>query len=307
MKTVPPTEPPQADGRADADDRRTFLNEILDPLCEAIEAGVLVVDRDDRIAVCSLAMSMMFGKTPEDLVGMATRDFGALVLPLMDDPPKLLEENGFFPIHGNVLCEEFELCRPTRTVARWIARKVRCSHYSIVAVATDITADVDVANAYEKMALTDRLTGLANRRGLERDIREELLRLRRYETPLSFILLDVDHFKAINDTHGHVTGDEVLRQIATAIMTSVRDTDFVARWGGEEFLVMLPETPYAGALTCADRIRIAVELLGGRLGFPVTISGGVHQAVPGESMSDLLARVDARLYEAKRTGRNRMY
>jgi diguanylate cyclase (GGDEF)-like protein len=284
----------------------TVLAEMLQPLLETLESGILVVDHDARIAVCSLAMSMMFGKSPKDLLGMPTGEFSALVLPLMDDPPKLLLEDGLFPAGGAVLCEEFELARPTRTVARWIARKVRSRFYSAVAVATDITADVDLTSAYERMALTDRLTGLANRRAVESLVQQELLRLRRYQTPVSFLLFDIDHFKAVNDTHGHGAGDEVLRQTAKTMLASVRETDLVSRWGGEEFLVVLPETSYSGALICAEKIRVNVASLGERLGFPVTISGGVYQPGPGESMSDLLTRTDARLYDAKRAGRNRI-
>jgi diguanylate cyclase (GGDEF)-like protein len=283
------------------------LSEILDPLCEALESGVLVMGHDDRIVVCSLAMSMMFGKTPGDLVGMSASDFTAFVLSLLDDPPKLLKDRGLFPQNGAVLCEEFELCRPGRSVVRWVARKARCRAYALVAVATDITADVDLTHAYEKMALTDRLTGLANRQGVERHIKQELLRLRRYRTPVSFALFDLDHFKLVNDTHGHVKGDEVLRRVAKAIAETVRETDLAARWGGEEFLVVLPETSRLGALICAERVRIKVAALGEDLGFPVTISGGVHEPGPEESISEVLCGTDARLYHAKRDGRNRVY
>ena len=248
------------------------LAEILQPLCDSLESGIMLVGGDGRITTCSLAMAVMFGQAPKALVR----------------------------------CEEFELIRPSRTVARWVARKVLCPHYAIVAVATDITADVDITNAYEKMALTDRLTGIANRRGIEREITQELLRLRRFQTPLSFALFDIDHFKVINDKHGHGTGDEVLRLVAKAITSSVRDTDLVARWGGEEFLVVLPETSYTGALLCAEKIRAKVETVSQRVGFGVTISGGVYQPGPGESISDLLTRADARLYEAKNKGRNRI-
>jgi diguanylate cyclase (GGDEF)-like protein len=306
VKTPSATEPGPGTFLADEGKGDAVLSEILDPLCETLESGILVVGHDQRIAMASLAMSVMFGKTPEDLVGLAATDFNALALPLMDDPPKRLKESGLFPTSSPVLCEEFELSRPSRTVARWIARKVRCRFYATVAVAADITADVDLNSAYEKMATTDRLTGLMNRRGLERDIRHELLRLRRYQTPISFVLLDIDHFKAVNDTHGHVAGDEVLRQVAKAIASSVRETDLVARWGGEEFLVVLPETAYTGALICAEKIRLKVAAVGEQVGFPVTISGGAYQPGPGESISDLLTRADARLYEAKRTGRNRI-
>jgi diguanylate cyclase (GGDEF)-like protein len=298
--------PSVADPRPGQHEDHALLSEILEPLCDTMEAGLLLVGADDRVAVCSLAMSVMLGKTPEELVGTTTSEFNALVMALVDDPPQLVKDRGLFPSGGGVLCEEFELARPARTVTRWVARRVRSRFYAIVATATDITADVDVNSAYERMAITDRLTGLANRRGLERDIRHELLRLRRFQTPISVVMFDIDHFKVVNDTHGHVIGDEVLRQVAKVIAYSVRDTDLVARWGGEEFLVVLPETAYSGALICAEKIRQCVASVGDQLGFPVTISGGVYQPAPGESMSDLLVRADARLYEAKHTGRNRV-
>ena len=284
----------------------TILSEILEPLCETLESGILVVGHGDRIVVCSLAMSVMVGRVPKDLLGMTVTDFNTLALGLMDDPPKLILEGGLFPTAGTMLCEEFELARPSHTFVRWIARRASCRHYCAVAVASDITADVVLNNAYEKMALTDRLTGLANRRRAESQVGQELLRLKRYQTPVSLVLFDLDHFKDINDTRGHSAGDEVLRQVATAMAGAVRDTDLVARWGGEEFLVVLPETPYSGALVCAERIRVKVESLGERLGFPVTISGGVYQPAPGDSAADIINRADARLYEAKRTGRNRV-
>ncbi|HEX7509194.1 MAG TPA: sensor domain-containing diguanylate cyclase [Polyangia bacterium] len=285
---------------------KAALAEILQPLCDSLESGIMLIGSDSRITTCNLAMAMMFGQTPEALVGLAKADFDALALGLMNEPPKPLCDKGLFPIGSAVRCEEFEVSRPARTVARWVARKVQCPHYAIVAVATDITADVDINSAYEKMALTDRLTGIANRRGIEREISQELLRLRRFQTPLSFALFDIDHFKVINDSHGHGTGDEVLRLVAKAISSSVRDTDRVARWGGDEFLVVLPETSYTGALLCAEKIRAKVETVSLRVGFSVTISGGVYQPCHGESISDLMTRTDARLYEAKNTGRNRI-
>lgn len=282
------------------------LGPILEPIFETLESGIMLVGADDRILLCSLAMAMVFGRTPASLLGMPTAEFNELVLRLMDDPPQLLVEKGLFPAGNGVRCEEFELSRPARCVARWVARRVQCSHFASVAVVTDITATVDLTSAYERMALTDRLTGLANRRGVEREIRQELLRLRRFQTPISFVLFDIDHFKAINDTHGHATGDEVLRLVSKAMASSVRDTDLLARWGGEEFLLVLPETSYSGALVCAEKIRAKVETVGARVGFTVTISGGVYQPGPGESMTDVLTRADARLYQAKNSGRNRI-
>ncbi len=306
MESPAQADVPDGAEKAPEDGAKTALAEILQPLFDSLESGVMLVGGDGRITTCSLAMAVLFGQAPEALVGISATAFNTLTLGLMDDPSKPLCDKGLFPMDSAVRCEEFELARPSRTVVRWVARKVRCPHYAIVAVGTDITADVDLTHAYERMALTDRLTGIANRRGIEREISQEMLRLRRFQTPVSFVLFDIDHFKNINDAYGHGTGDEVLRLVAKAISTSVRDTDLVARWGGEEFLVMLPETSYAGALLCAEKIRERVATVSLRVGFEVTISGGVYQPGPGESISDLLTRTDARLYEAKNKGRNRV-
>jgi diguanylate cyclase (GGDEF)-like protein len=284
----------------------TPLEEILQPLYDSLESGILLVGHDGLVTSCSLAMAMLFGRSPDELIGLTTADINALVLSIAHEPAQRLREEGLFPQSAGVRCEEFELLEPSRTVVRWVARKVQCPHYATVAVGTDITADVDLTSAYERMALTDRLTGIANRRGIERAVHHELLRLRRFQTPVSFALFDIDHFKMINDTHGHGTGDEVLRLVAKAMAGSVRDTDLVSRWGGEEFLVVLTETTYAGALVCAENIRARVATLGEIVGFGVTVSGGVYQPAPGESIPDILAHADGRLYEAKNNGRNRV-
>ena len=287
-------------------DARAPLEEVLQPLYDSLESGILLVGHDGLITSCSLAMAMLFGRSPDEVVGLTAAEVDALVLSLVHEPAQRLREEGLFPQNTGVRCEEFELLEPSRTVVRWVARKVQCPHYATVAVGTDITADVDLTSAYERMALTDRLTGIANRRGIERAVHHELLRLRRFQTPVSFALFDIDHFKIINDTHGHGTGDEVLRLVAKAMAGSVRDTDLVSRWGGEEFLVVLTETTYAGALVCAENIRARVATLGEIVGFGVTVSGGVYQPAPGESIPDILAHTDGRLYEAKNNGRNRV-
>jgi diguanylate cyclase (GGDEF)-like protein len=282
------------------------LEEILQPLYDSLESGILLVGHDGLVSSCSLAMGMLFGRSPDEVVGLTTAEVNALVLSLLSAPAQRLKEEGLFPRSTGVRCEEFELVEPSRTVVRWVARKVRCPHYAIVAVGTDITADVDLTSAYEKMALTDRLTGIANRRGIERTIHHELLRLRRFQTPVSFALFDIDHFKLINDTHGHGTGDEVLRLVAKAMADTLRETDLVSRWGGEEFLIVLTETTYAGALVCAEKIRAKVATLGEIVGFGVTVSGGVYQPSVGESIPDILVHTDGRLYEAKNNGRNQV-
>jgi diguanylate cyclase (GGDEF)-like protein len=159
-------------------------------------------------------------------------------------------------------------------------------------------------------AETDALTTLPNRRAFESAWRGEIARHERYAQPVSLVLLDIDHFKQINDRWGHDAGDEVLRSVAQALRHGIRDVDLPARLGGEEFVVLLPETTFTAASEAAERLRSAIELLHVRwLGqtIPVRVSIGVS-ACPTSvaSPADLLHTADTALYEAKRTGRNRV-
>jgi len=121
--------------------------------------------------------------------------------------------------------------------------------------------------------------------------------------PLSLLLLDIDHFKAVNDRHGHDVGDRVLQSVAKRLSTSLRSSDLLARWGGEEFAILLPGTPLKGAATFADRLRAQVAEQ--RLhGISITVSIGISALRPGEGPEALLRRVDAALYHAKNAGRN---
>ena len=158
-----------------------------------------------------------------------------------------------------------------------------------------------------ELMMTDWLTGVANRRHLDERLQNELDRVRRYGSTLSVIMTDLDNFKRVNDTYGHIKGDEVIN-IFTGVMTdSVRSADFVARFGGEEFLVILPETALAGAELLAERIRqvMEAEKIEG-IPHPVTASFGVVEAKESDSVEKILKRVDQALYKAKEEGRNRV-
>lgn len=161
----------------------------------------------------------------------------------------------------------------------------------------------------KSMADHDGLTGIANRRRFEERLEEEARRHGRYELPLSLILLDIDHFKRINDTHGHQTGDAVLRGVAGLLAESLRVTDFPARYGGEEFAVILPHTSREQALLLAERIRERVaQREFGQSGTQVrlTVSAGVSALGSGEGGLDLVSLADQALYLAKDGGRNRV-
>lgn len=165
----------------------------------------------------------------------------------------------------------------------------------------------------EQLAQTDALTQLLNRRALTERITAEMERALRYDSSMALLMIDLDHFKRINDTYGHLVGDDVLRDVAALLTETIRTSDMVARYGGEEFLVLLPETDDAGAEMFAERIREAIEQhqFGGRADQPalkLTTSVGVatFPAARIESVEDLFARADAALYRAKADGRNRV-
>lgn len=162
----------------------------------------------------------------------------------------------------------------------------------------------------EALAQTDPLTQLVNRRALTITLVTEMERVRRYNAPLAMLLLDLDHFKLINDTYGHLAGDDVLLAVATLLQRGARSVDTVARYGGEEFVIVLPETGLKGALAFAERVRERLAThwfsVGGRQDVRVTASIGVATyPAPGlESVEDLFRAADAALYRAKGSGRN---
>ncbi len=158
----------------------------------------------------------------------------------------------------------------------------------------------------EQLASTDLLTGAWNRRHFEEAVAGEMHRARRYGHPVALLMLDIDHFKQINDTHGHQEGDRVLREMADRVRSVIRLSDSLTRWGGEEFIVLMPDTGLSSASTLAERIR---ESLGGQL-FEgvgrVTVSIGVAEYLPAASREAWLERADQAMYRAKGAGRNRV-
>jgi diguanylate cyclase (GGDEF)-like protein len=147
------------------------------------------------------------------------------------------------------------------------------------------------------IALTDPLTGLANRRAWEGELRREVARARRNSQRLALVMLDLDHFKQLNDTQGHQAGDSVLAEAAASWRGAVRTTDFLARYGGDEFAMLLPDCPDEYGETVLERVRTAIPP-----GF--TCSAGIAYWNGNETAESLLARADAALLEAKRSGRN---
>ena len=164
------------------------------------------------------------------------------------------------------------------------------------------------AEKSRNLALKDALTGIWNRQALNEILDKEFARWQRYQSPLSIVIWDVDFFKRVNDNYGHAAGDKVLRTIARIFQKATRDADFIARFGGEEFMGVFPETRLEDALTLANKIREKVEL--SKFHYEdkrvfVTASAGLATFRPGDSIDDVFKRADKALYQAKQGGRNR--
>ncbi len=158
----------------------------------------------------------------------------------------------------------------------------------------------------ERVAFLDALTGLPNRRRMYDVLQQQLELSGRYGTTFCIALLDIDHFKRVNDTFGHLKGDEVLGQVTTILRNEFRTTDQLGRWGGEEFLLVLPHIELLEAIAAAERCRQAVERLVNIEGQQVTLSCGVTTCQSGDGIKTLVQRADDALYEAKETGRNKV-
>ena len=192
---------------------------------------------------------------------------------------------------------------------RALAAKLRGSNDYLQLVKSDSERLHDELNKVRLLSLTDEFTGLPNRRAFMRRLEDEIGRAQRYGTPLALAIMDLDEFKAINDTYGHAAGDEVLRCYATDVLSIFRHHDMVARYGGEEFSVLLPNTGQEGAVCALHKVQQRVakrscEIAGRKLSLP-TFSAGLTLYVPGELPHALIDRADQALYQAKRLGRNR--
>ena len=211
-----------------------------------------------------------------------------------DLPSSELQELGLSlsSMTGRLLEREQELARSNEALEARVAER---------------TAALERANEeLAALAHQDGLTGLRNRRAADERLAHELARHRRMGRPLGVLLVDIDHFKSVNDRHGHAVGDAVLRAVAQRLSASLRETDLAARFGGEEFLVVLPETDRAGLARVAEKLRAAVEALNVEQVGPVTVSlGGAVAEEGGGDAALLLERADQALYGAKAAGRNR--
>jgi two-component system cell cycle response regulator len=185
-----------------------------------------------------------------------------------------------------------------------VGNRIGCLHQ---ALADKLCKLEEATESISRLARTDDLTGLHNRRSFNEIFALSLSSVRRHGQPLSLISIDLDHFKAVNDNFGHSAGDQVLKDFSELLVKMVREEDVAARWGGEEFIILLSHTASEAATALAERIRCSFEQAPGRSStLAMTASFGVAQLQDGESENDLIKRADDALYRAKRAGRNRV-
>ncbi|QLF91722.1 diguanylate cyclase [Pseudomonas sp. ABC1] len=297
-------------------------------IVQSIDIGVVVIDRNYRVEVWNTFMENRSGRLPSEAFGRSffelfpevdeawfrrkvetVATLGTPVFTIWEQRPYLLHFKNYQPITG---LEDFMYQNTTILPLKGLSGvvdQVCLLIYDVTDVATN-RHQLQAANReLQRLSSTDRLTGLYNRGHWEERLRQEFARYSRSGGQASLVMFDIDHFKRINDSYGHQTGDAVIRRVADAVRMTVRDSDIAGRYGGEEFAVLLPDTDRDGARIFAERLRGAVQEQ--RVSYEgqsvcFTISLGVAestQAVLGAEQ--LIAMSDRALYESKAQGRNR--
>jgi diguanylate cyclase (GGDEF)-like protein len=269
----------------------------------SMQDGAIVLDNLDRIVDFNPAAGRILQELDRDSVGCPMAE-------VLSSRPELLE------ILGSKVLEEAEFRAGGGDDARHYRARLSTVRnrwkkpMGKVLIFSDMTERVLMTERLRTLAATDDLTGAANRRHFLEWGRREISRAKRYGRPLSLVILDLDHFKSINDSRGHEAGDEVLRRVCRIIMDALRDTDVFGRHGGEEFVVLLPETPPGQAAEAAERLREKIAEIpirapeGGDV--RITASFGVAGAdrITTEDLDGLIRDADRAMYEAKAAGRN---
>ena len=274
-------------------------------------------------AACQQMVERFFGKTPgADAVVAAGGDIASVSRRIMQQVDGLSASARDYSDTLNAYRERAVKARSSGGIRRLIGDIVsrtsrmiernRDLEQRLDRSASEIAALRSNLEKATNEALTDGLTGIANRRGFEQALRDAARDAGDGDEPMALLILDIDHFKRFNDTHGHQTGDEMLRLVARSLTKSIKGRDIACRYGGEEFAVILPRTPLDGARSVAEHLRAqiggknVVKRGSGKVLGRLTISIGAAVLRQGETLSDLVQRADAALYTAKRRGRDRV-
>lgn len=278
------------------------LQVYLDQVVMNLDSGVLLSQASGRIVFANDALARLAGIPPRHSVGYLREEILALHVEHALEPRPFLAQ--MLAAGAEPLTLRLELALAEPRVLAWTTKEVALPDGPArLDVCRDVTAEVQLAKILVEKATRDPLTGMLNRGGGDEALAREVSRASRRNTPLSIVMVDIDHFKRVNDTHGHGMGDRVLVEVSKAISQQLRLYDHAIRWGGEEFLIVLPETPGFRAVTVAERLRAAVAAIRNPPCPSVTISAGVAEVRSGE-VAAALAEADAALYRAKSAGRD---
>ncbi len=281
-----------------------WQKEQLEHTLEIVDLYVITSSTDIRgtITEASSAFCEISGYSKEELIG---RKHNLLRHP--DMPTSLYDEMWRELKAGNVWRGEIKNRRKDGS-SYWVFSTIspQFNEAHRIVGYSSIREDITDKKRVEELSLTDPLTSLANRRRLDTVIESELARAERYGKPLSVIMADIDHFKRINDSCGHEVGDLVLRNFSSILREKIRQSDIAGRWGGEEFLIVLPETTLDDAVYLAEKLRLEAQTQNYEgVSWQVSASFGVA-ALNGDSWQELIRRADDALYRAKNEGRNRV-
>ncbi|UPQ84627.1 GGDEF domain-containing protein [Pseudomonas knackmussii] len=298
-------------------------------IVQSIDVGVVVLDREYRIDVWNTFMENRSGRLPEEarkktffelfpevdeqwfrrkVENVAT--LGTPSFTIWEQRPYLLRFKNYQPITG---LEDFMYQNTTLMPLKGLSGNIEqicLIIYDVTDVATN-RQQLQAANKeLQRLSSTDRLTGLFNRGHWEEMLRQEYARHRRYDRNAALVMFDIDHFKRINDSYGHQAGDAVIQATAELIRQSTRDADIAGRYGGEEFVVLLPDTDNGGAVTFAERLRRSIEAHevayeAQRIRFTVSL-GIADLSQPTSGYAQLIERADNALYKSKSGGRNQV-
>jgi diguanylate cyclase (GGDEF)-like protein/PAS domain S-box-containing protein len=282
------------------------MEQRLEAILGNIEDGVALLSAERAVVFANGAYCRLFGLEPERITGMSRDAFLAHLTRCLRDPERDLPRLASLSSQQGATQSSFELRWPTRRILRRTVKPVRVTGApGFLVVWHDETSNVDLIAEREHRANTDALTGVGNRRAGDTSIAAAIARgSHDGGHPHAIVLFDIDHFKQVNDVHGHATGDDVLRLVAQVLQAEARGHDTIARWGGEEFIAVLPTT-VDGAIAFSERVRTLVEELTTPAG-AITLSAGVAAIAPGDDLAAVLARADGALYQAKHGGRNRV-
>ncbi|WP_028992009.1 GGDEF domain-containing response regulator [Thermoanaerobacter thermocopriae] len=283
-------------------------NEILNDIMESAGDAIIMIDDNGNVTFWNPAAERILGYSKEEIIGKELHAF-------------VIQEERLYEVYREAF-KRFRLSGKGNAVGRMIEMKARHKNgyeidveLSLSAVrikdawhAIGIIRDISERKRFEELlyrqSITDPLTNIYNRRFFMQMLEQEIERVKRNRKPFSIIMFDLDHFKRINDRFGHAGGDTVLKNVANTVKRRARKTDYFARWGGEEFIILLPETSLNNAVDLAEELRkqissIELEQIG-----DVTASFGVTEYRDTDTIDTVLLRADNMLYEAKRAGRN---